>query len=42
MQIQREVIEDSVSVDQEMGLEFRRVLFWVQRFIACTPNLLVI
>ena len=25
-----------------MALEFRRVQFWVRRFIACTPNLLVI
>ena len=38
--IQRVVIEDSVSVDQE--LEFHRVLCWVREFIACTPILLVI
>ena len=38
--IQCVVIEDTVSVDQE--LEFRRVLCWVRECIACTPNLLVI
>ena len=36
--IQHAVIEDSVSVDQELD----RVLCWVREFIACTPNLLVI
>ena len=40
--IQRVVIEDSVSVDQELDLEFHRVLCWVREFIACTPNMLVI
>ena len=41
--IQRVVIEDSVSVDQELAfVEFHRVLCWVREFIACTPNLLVI
>ena len=37
--IQHVVIEDSVSIDHELGFG---VLFWVQRFIACIPNLLVI
>ena len=37
--IQRVVIENAVSGDQ--ALESHRVLFWVRRFIACTPNLLV-
>ena len=37
--IQRVVIEDVVSVDQELDFgEFCMVLFWVLRFIACTPN----
>ena len=41
--IQRVVIEDSVSIDQELDfVEFHRVLCWVREFIACTPNLLVI
>ena len=40
--IQRVVIEDSLSVDQELTLEFHRVVCWVREFIACTPNLLMI
>ena len=41
--IQRVVIEDSVSLDQELDfVEFHRVLCWIREFTACTPNLLVI
>ena len=40
--IQRVVIEDSVSVDQELDFGVPQVLCWVREFIACTPNLLVI
>ena len=40
--IQRVVIEDSVSVDQELDFGVPQGLCWVREFIACTPNLLVI
>ena len=40
--IQRVVIEDSVSVDQELDFGVPQGFCWVQEFIACTPYLLVI
>ena len=39
--IQRVVIENAISGDQELGFGVPRGLFWVRRFTACTPNLLV-
>ena len=40
--IQRVVIEDSASVDQDLDFGVPQGSVWVQRFIEWTPNLLVI
>ena len=39
--IQRVVIESLYPGIRSLALESHRVLFWVRRYIACTPNLLV-